>query len=109
MAVHAFSLLLFAVALVWLLYIPCDAFYTWNEPRRVYASQKHTRALSMAERRTANAAGNLFVDESCIDCDTCRWMCPSVYRKDGFKSAVYKQPVSDPEKVRRETNASAGL
>ena len=28
--------------------------------------------------RKQNAPGNLYVDESCIDCDVCRWMSPNV-------------------------------
>ena len=49
--------------------------------------------------RTANAPGNLFVDESCIDCDTCRWMMPSVFSRRGVKAIVHRQPETDLEKV----------
>ena len=49
--------------------------------------------------RTANAPGNLFVDESCIDCDTCRWMMPSVFSRRGVKAIVHRQPETDIEKV----------
>jgi glyoxylase-like metal-dependent hydrolase (beta-lactamase superfamily II)/ferredoxin len=49
--------------------------------------------------RAANAPGNLFVDESCIDCDTCRWMAPSVYTRKGVKAIVHRQPVTDVEKI----------
>jgi formate hydrogenlyase subunit 6/NADH:ubiquinone oxidoreductase subunit I len=45
--------------------------------------------------RAQNSAGNLFVDESCIDCDVCRWMCPSVFSRIGVKSAVYFQPLNE--------------
>ena len=41
-----------------------------------------------------------FVDESCIDCDVCRWMCPSTYSRKGVKSIVHKQPEGDDEKMR---------
>ena len=44
------------------------------------------------QRRVANSHGNIFVDESCIDCDTCRWMAPEVYGRAGSKSFVHKQP-----------------
>ncbi len=50
--------------------------------------------------RKANVPGNLFVDESCIDCDVCRWMCPSIYSRKGVKSIVHKQPEGDDEKMR---------
>lgn len=43
--------------------------------------------------------GNLFVDESCINCDICRWMCPSVYKKHSVGAIVYHQPVSEEEKI----------
>lgn len=49
--------------------------------------------------RAQNAPGNLFVDESCIDCDVCRWMCPSVFSRVGVKSAVHTQPQNEDEKL----------
>lgn len=49
--------------------------------------------------RRQNVPGNLYVDESCIDCDVCRWMCPSVYGRKGVKSAVLKQPISTEDKL----------
>jgi glyoxylase-like metal-dependent hydrolase (beta-lactamase superfamily II)/ferredoxin len=55
------------------------------------------------KRRTQNVAGNLFVDESCIDCDVCRWMCPSTFSRKGIKAAVYSQPETDEEKIQAYT------
>lgn len=49
--------------------------------------------------RSQNIPGNLYVDESCIDCDVCRWMCPTVFERKGIKSAVTKQPTSEAEKL----------
>lgn len=49
--------------------------------------------------RKQNVDGNFYVDESCIDCDVCRWMCPSVYDRKGLKSIVAKQPESDDERL----------
>jgi len=49
--------------------------------------------------RVHNAPGNLFVDESCIDCDVCRWMCPSVYSRKGVKSIVHTQPMEESERL----------
>lgn len=43
-------------------------------------------------RRPENASGDFFVDESCIDCATCRWMVPEVFHEQGGMSAVYHQP-----------------
>jgi len=48
-------------------------------------------------RRPSNVEGNVFVDESCIDCDTCRWMAPDTFARDS-KSYVHRQPVSDSER-----------
>jgi 4Fe-4S single cluster domain of Ferredoxin I len=45
--------------------------------------------------RAQNIPGNLFVDESCIDCDVCRWMCPGSFERKGIKSAVTRQPVTE--------------
>lgn len=55
--------------------------------------------LPFKKPRNQNIPGNLFVDESCIDCDVCRWMCPSVYVRKGLKSAVIKQPTSEMETI----------
>lgn len=64
--------------------------------------------LSMAvapfkKRRSQNAAGNIYVDESCIDCDVCRWMCPGTFSRKGIKAAVHTQPESDEEKIQAYT------
>ncbi|MCP5497127.1 MAG: MBL fold metallo-hydrolase [Leptospiraceae bacterium] len=45
-------------------------------------------------RRSENIQGNFFVDSTCIDCDTCRWMAPEIFRKEGEQSIVYHQPTS---------------
>ncbi len=45
-------------------------------------------------RRSENIEGDLFVDETCIDCDTCRWMAPDIFHRAGGKSAVYRQPIA---------------
>ena len=43
-------------------------------------------------RLPANAPGSLYVDTSCIDCDTCRWMAPKTYGRAAGKSYVHAQP-----------------
>ncbi|HEX5009885.1 MAG TPA: MBL fold metallo-hydrolase [Planctomycetota bacterium] len=47
---------------------------------------------SPALRRPENVAGDLYVDETCIDCDTCRWMAPATFDSAGDKSRVHHQP-----------------
>jgi glyoxylase-like metal-dependent hydrolase (beta-lactamase superfamily II)/ferredoxin len=49
------------------------------------------------DRLPENAAGEFFVDVTCIDCATCREMLPSVYSQgDGF-SYVHRQPETSGE------------
>ena len=50
-------------------------------------------ALRIAE----NVPGDFFVDSTCIDCDACRLIAPTVFRDIGDQSAVYHQPVSAEE------------
>jgi glyoxylase-like metal-dependent hydrolase (beta-lactamase superfamily II)/ferredoxin len=51
-------------------------------------------------RRMENISGNFYVDSTCIDCDTCRWMAPEVFGQAGEQSAVYHQPINDTEEMR---------
>lgn len=45
----------------------------------------------------ANVPGNYFVDSSCIDCDTCRWMVPEVFGRAQGQSFVAAQPTTEQE------------
>lgn len=51
------------------------------------------------KRRSENTPGNFYVDSTCIDCDTCRWMAPTVYHRKNRQSAVYHQPVNETEEL----------
>lgn len=52
--------------------------------------------MANPDRRLAtNADGDFFVDSSCIDCGTCRWMAPAVFDAQGGHSRVHRQPGSD--------------
>jgi glyoxylase-like metal-dependent hydrolase (beta-lactamase superfamily II)/ferredoxin len=44
-----------------------------------------------------NAPGDFFVDSTCIDCDACRQIAPSVFHDVGSQSAVSHQPEDDEE------------
>jgi len=44
-----------------------------------------------------NISGNFFVDDTCIDCDLCRQIAPSVFKEEGDHSVVYRQPDSPVE------------
>jgi glyoxylase-like metal-dependent hydrolase (beta-lactamase superfamily II)/ferredoxin len=48
-------------------------------------------------RLAENVAGEFFVDETCIDCDTCRQLAPAAFRDHGGQSSVYRQPESEEE------------
>jgi glyoxylase-like metal-dependent hydrolase (beta-lactamase superfamily II)/ferredoxin len=50
-----------------------------------------------AERLPENVAGDFFVDASCIDCDACRQIAPSIFRDHGDQSSVYRQPATAEE------------
>src|SRR4030095_6686312 len=47
-----------------------------------------------------NVAGNFFVDTTCIDCDLCRQIAPSVFAEKSDHSAVVHQPQSSAETQR---------
>jgi glyoxylase-like metal-dependent hydrolase (beta-lactamase superfamily II)/ferredoxin len=53
-------------------------------------------------RLPQNAAGDLYVDSTCIDCDTCRQLVPSVYARadDVGASYVQHQPATPEERER---------
>ncbi|WP_019502769.1 MBL fold metallo-hydrolase [Pseudanabaena sp. PCC 6802] len=54
----------------------------------------------LQQRRSQNVSGDLYVDSTCIDCDTCRWMAPEVFHRDGDRSAVFHQPQSEAERLK---------
>lgn len=47
---------------------------------------------SLQNRRSQNIPGEFFVDNTCIDCDTCRWMAPDIFNRVDEQSAVHHQP-----------------
>jgi len=54
----------------------------------------------LASRLDHNADGDFFVDASCIDCDTCRWMAPATFVQRQGQASVHRQPRSDAETER---------
>src|SRR5688572_29112134 len=46
---------------------------------------------------SGNVSGNFFVDDTCIDCDLCRQIAPSVFAEESDHSVVYRQPHDDAE------------
>ena len=53
-----------------------------------------------SKRLPENVPGDFYVDDTCIDCDACRQIAPTVFRDHGDQSSVFKQPAGDRE-VRR--------
>ncbi len=51
------------------------------------------------QRRSQNVNGDFYVDSTCIDCDTCRWMTPEVFSRVDEQSVVYHQPTNEAERL----------
>lgn len=51
----------------------------------------------LKKRLKENIAGEFFVDSTCINCDTCRQLAPSVFEDTGEYSKVYNQPTGEIE------------
>jgi glyoxylase-like metal-dependent hydrolase (beta-lactamase superfamily II)/ferredoxin len=47
---------------------------------------------NISKRFPENVPGELFVDSTCIDCDTCRQLAPETFEDAGDHSFVYAQP-----------------
>ena len=52
---------------------------------------------AQAKRLVTNVPGDFFVDTSCIDCDTCRWVAPATFDRAGEQSRVHRQPLGSEE------------
>nr|WP_228040562.1 ferredoxin [Nodosilinea sp. LEGE 07088] len=53
----------------------------------------------LTARRPQNIDGDIYVDGSCIDCDTCRWMAPDIFTRADGQSAVFHQPETEAERL----------
>jgi len=51
----------------------------------------------LKKRVAENVEGEFFVDSTCIDCDTCRQLAPSVFEDAGDNSFVQRQPQTPEE------------
>ena len=55
--------------------------------------------MAKAEKaRQGNLPGDFFVDDTCIDCDTCRWVARGLFTSVGDGSAVTRQPATPEER-----------
>jgi glyoxylase-like metal-dependent hydrolase (beta-lactamase superfamily II)/ferredoxin len=57
---------------------------------------------SIAKRLDTNAPGDFFVDATCIDCETCRWVAPASFDRARGLSRVFHQPATAEELKRAE-------
>lgn len=55
---------------------------------------------NLAQRYPDNAAGDFYVDRTCIDCDACRRIAPAVFAEAEDHSFVRRQPRSEAEHLR---------
>lgn len=55
---------------------------------------------NIAHRLPENVGDDFFVDSTCIDCDACRQIAPTIFRDHGDQSSVYRQPETT-EEMRR--------
>ena len=53
---------------------------------------------NIKNKRSQNVDGNFYVDQTCIDCGTCYWMAPEVFKEVSGMSAVIAQPDIKDEK-----------
>ncbi|HKP47769.1 MAG TPA: MBL fold metallo-hydrolase [Pyrinomonadaceae bacterium] len=47
---------------------------------------------NILERLPQNVPGDFYVDATCIDCDTCSQLAPSIFRDHGDQCSVFQQP-----------------
>jgi glyoxylase-like metal-dependent hydrolase (beta-lactamase superfamily II)/ferredoxin len=63
------------------------------------AKFREVKMAHLTHRRPENVSGDFYVDSTCIDCDTCRWMAPDVFYDIDDQSAVYHQPTSPEQRL----------
>ena len=82
---------------------PCDKMFNAGKAfRRTEKSISRPRTIVAnltADPRVGNVAGNFYVDDTCIDCDVCRWMTPAVFERVQGKSSVVRQPQDESTRV----------
>jgi glyoxylase-like metal-dependent hydrolase (beta-lactamase superfamily II)/ferredoxin len=63
----------------------------------VYDTDQEEAVADKSKRLGTNVGDNFFVDETCINCDTCRQLAPATFLERDDFSSVYRQPVAEPE------------
>jgi glyoxylase-like metal-dependent hydrolase (beta-lactamase superfamily II)/ferredoxin len=54
----------------------------------------------LSRKRVQNVQGRMYVDASCIDCGTCRWVAPDSFDEAGGQSRVWRQPETPHQRER---------
>jgi glyoxylase-like metal-dependent hydrolase (beta-lactamase superfamily II)/ferredoxin len=54
---------------------------------------------NLSKRRLENISGNFYVDDTCIDCDTCRWVASETFYRKAGQSAVFHQPENSAQEI----------
>ena len=67
---------------------------TSRKPRRC------ATAHGQRDPREGNVDGQFYVDHTCINCDTCRWMAPDSFTQVGSKSSVTAQPETREQRIK---------
>jgi len=65
-----------------------------------YTITTNKNMAHLNQRRSENITGDLYVDSTCIDCDTCRWIAPETFTRVGEQSAVTHQPHTSEERLK---------
>ncbi|MES2309986.1 MAG: ferredoxin [Verrucomicrobiota bacterium] len=60
-------------------------------------SEKGLPPLHFRNRYPLNVEGRFYVDNGCLDCDLCRHLAPTVFKRDDGWSYVYRQPSTEEE------------
>ena len=73
-----------------------------NFPKQTASCKLPAKQTSMADKNQKHpltVAGLYFTDDTCIDCDLCREIAPSVFKRDDQtgSSYVWKQPATEAE------------
>src|SRR5829696_2753932 len=80
------------------MYRPAGALELWREVVTSYERRKCEREMANPARRLPeNVPGDFYVDSTCIDCDACRQIAPTIFRDHGDQSSVYRQPETEEE------------
>jgi ferredoxin len=65
-----------------------------DDKMNFYQQNAQADPSQLRQPRAENAPGAFFVDRTCIDCSTCRWIAPESFTAVGLQAAVTAQPAT---------------